>query len=288
MSPRDYLLYACVIFGWSTSWLPLKGQIGLVAPEVSVFWRFVIAAALCFLIARLQGLRLDFPARVHLRFAALGLLLFSTNFTLFYYASPHLASGLLAVVFSTASLLNILMLACLTRSVPPFRQLLASVIGLGGIVLIFLPELRLSAAALPALLLCVLGTLFFCAGNLVSASLQKQNVPVMSANSWGMVYGCGVLSIYAVVLGNPFIIDVAPAYLTGLVWLAVFSSVVAFACYLTLVGRIGAGRAGYATVIFPVFALLISTFFEGYGWTILSVAGIGLVLAGNLLMLRSR
>ena len=137
MSPRDYLLYACVIFGWSTSWLPLKGQVGFVAPEVSVLWRFIIAAALCFLIARLQGLKLAFPARLHLRFAALGLMLFSTNFTLFYYASPHLASGLLAVVFSTASLLNILMLACLSRSAPPPRQLLASVIGLGGIVLIF-------------------------------------------------------------------------------------------------------------------------------------------------------
>ena len=152
----------------------------------------------------------------------------------------------------------------------------------------FLPELRLSAAALPALSLCVAGTLFFCAGNLVSASLQKQHVPVMSANSWGMAYGCGVLSLYALVLGNPFIIDGGSAYLTGLVWLAVFSSVVAFACYLTLVGRIGAGRAGYATVIFPVFALLISTVFEGYSWTVLSAAGIGLVLAGNLLMLRSR
>ncbi len=288
MTPRDLFLYACVIFGWSTSWLPLKGQVGLVAPEVSVLWRFMIAAALCFVIARLQGLTLAFPLRLHLRFAALGGLIFSTNFTLFYYASPHLASGLLAVVFSTASLLNILMLACLTRSAPQPRQLLASVIGLGGIVLIFLPELRLSATALPALLLCVTGTLFFCGGNLVSASLQKQHVPVMSANSWGMIYGCAVLVVYALVLDNPFIIDVRPAYLGGLVWLAVFSSVVAFACYLTLVGRIGAGRAGYATVIFPVFALLISTLFEGYIWTWLSGAGIGLVLAGNLLMLRSR
>ena len=253
-----------------------------------MLWRFVIAAALCFLIARLQGLKLGFPLRFHLRFAALGLLIFSTNFTLFYYASPHLASGLLAVVFSTASLLNILMIACLTRSVPQPHQLLASVTGLCGIMLIFLPELRLSAAAFPALMLCVAGTLFFCAGNLVSASLQKQHVPVMSANSWGMVYGCGVLGLYALVLGNPLVIDTRLSYLGGLVWLAVFSSVVAFACYLTLVGRIGAGKAGYATVIFPVFALLISTVFEGYSWTLLSGAGIGLVLAGNLLMLRTR
>jgi len=288
MSSRDYLLYALVIFGWSTSWLPLKGQIGFVAPEVSILWRFMIAAALCFLIARFRGLTLRFPFYLHLQFAALGLCIFSTNFTLFYYASPHLASGLMAVVFSTASMMNILMVAGLTRTAPHPRELFASAIGLGGIILIFLPEFRLSLAALPALLLCIVGTLCFCAGNQVSAALQRQNVAVISANSWGMVYGCLVLALFALVLGNPFVIDYSLTYLSGLVWLAVFSSVLTFACYLTLVGRIGAGKAGYATVIFPVFALLISTVFEKYQWGVLPFAGICLVVAGNILMLRNR
>lgn len=287
MSPRDCFLYLLVIFSWSTSWLPLKGQVGFVAPEVSLLWRFMIAAALCFLLARFKGLMLRFPPNLHLQFAILGLLLFSTNFTLFYYASPYLASGLLAVIFSTASMMNILMVAGLTRTVPHPRQLFASAIGLVGIVLIFLPELSFSSAALPALLLCIAGTLCFCVGNQVSAALQRQNVPVISANSWGMVYGCLVLAVYALVLGNPFAIEQRLPYLFGLVWLAVFSSVLAFACYLTLVGRIGAGRAGYATIIFPVFALLISTAFEQYQWGVLSLVGICLVVAGNILMMRS-
>ena len=286
MSPRDYILYALVIFGWSTSWLPLKGQVGLVAPEVSILWRFMIAAALCFLLARFKGLTLRFPFHIHLQFAALGLLIFSTNFTLFYYASPHLASGLMAVVFSTASMVNILMVAGLTRTTPHPRQFFASVIGLSGIVLIFLPELRLSLVALHALLLCMAGTLCFCMGNQVSAALQRQNVAVISANSWGMVYGSLVLAFYAMVLGNPFVIDDRLPYLSGLVWLAVFSSVLTFACYLKLVGRIGAVKAGYATVIFPLFSLLISTVFEQYQWGVLSVAGICLVVAGNILVLR--
>ncbi len=288
MSPRDYLLYALVIFGWSTSWLPLKGQVGLVAPEVSILWRFMIAAALCFLLARFKGLTLRFPLQLHLQFAALGLLIFSTNFTLFYYASPHLASGLMAVVFSTASMMNILMVAGLTRTAPHSRQLIASAIGLGGIVLIFLPELRLSLIALPALLLCIAGTLCFCAGNQVSAALQKQNVPVISANSWGMAYGCIVLAFYALVSGNPFVLDYRFPYLFGLVWLSVFSSVLAFACYLTLVGRIGAGKAGYATVIFPVFALLISTVFESYSWSCPALIGLGLAICSNAIMARVR
>jgi len=57
---------------------------------------------------------------------------------------------------------------------------------------------------------------------------------------------------------------------------------------LMLIGKIGASRAGYATVVFPVFALLISTGFENYHWTLLGIAGLGLVVAGNIIMIRAR
>ena len=60
---------------------------------------------------------------------------------------------------------------------------------------------------------------------------------------------------------------------------------VAFACYLTLLGRIGSGRAAYATVMFPILALLISTFVEDYTWTIMSAAGLVLALTGNVVVL---
>ena len=88
--------------------------------------------------------------------------------------------------------------------------------------------------------------------------------------------------------GHEFTIVLSWKYLGGLIWLSVFSSVIAFACYLGLVGRIGAGKAGYAIVVFPVFALIISTLFEDYVWTGLGFLGIVCVLAGNFVMARTR
>ena len=287
MKRIDYLLYSLVIFGWSTSWLPVKGQVGPVNPEVSVLWRFLIATSLCFIISNYQKLPLIFPLKIHLKMALMGFFMFSTNFTLFYYASVNVASGLLAVVWSMTSVVNIFMIAIITQSKPNYLQLLASVIGLSGIFLIFIPELKISGLALESLLLCILGTISFCAGNLVSRSLQNQNIPVMSANSWGMFYGCLVLIIYALLLNHPFKISLETSYLLGLVWLSVFSTVLTFTCYLVLLGRIGAGRVGYATVVFPVFALLISTVFENYVWTPLAFIGVGLVLLGNIVMAKA-
>jgi drug/metabolite transporter (DMT)-like permease len=155
-------------------------------------------------------------------------------------------------------------------------------------MLIFIPELKVSKLALESLILCVIGTISFCSGNLVSRSLQNQNIPVMSANSWGMLYGCFVLVIYALVLDHPFKVSFEHSYLFGLLWLSVVSTVLTFTCYLTLLGRIGPGRVGYATIIFPIFALLISTVFENYVWTPLAFMGVGLVLLGNFIMTKAR
>ena len=63
-------------------------------------------------------------------------------------------------------------------------------------------------------------------------------------------------------------------------------SVVAFGVYFTLLGRIGAARAGYSSVLYPVIALAVSSVVEDYRWSALAVAGLALVFAGNVLVLR--
>ena len=288
MKPFELLLYSMVVFGWSTSWLPLKWQLGVVAPEVSLLWRFVIAATVMVLITIYLRQSLMFHWRTHLRLALLGLCIFSTNFAFFYHGGKGVASGLLAVVFSSASLVNVLMTAVLGRSRPRIAHLLAAMVGLTGVVCLFWPELQLSNTALTSLALCLIGTLFFCSGNMVSAACQKRGIPVFASASWGMLYGACYLALFSFISNHEFTIEPTAKYVLGLVWLALVSSVMTFAAYLSLIGRIGPSRAGYATVIFPVFALLISTVFESYTWSSLAFIGLGLVICGNVIMLRAR
>ena len=196
MTPRDYFLYAVMVFGWSTSWIMLKQQLGVVAPEVSPFWRYLAAALLMFsLSAVLKAAAL--AAHDHLRFLQLGLCLFSANFLLFYYAGSYGASGLLAVVFSTASLIIVLMVALISRQMLKWMHLLAAVIGISGVLLLYLPELRASETALVSLGLCLAGTLLFSTGNLVSAATQRAGLPVMGASMGnGLWYGvAGIVCI---------------------------------------------------------------------------------------------
>ena len=288
MKPFELLLYSMVVFGWSTSWLPLKWQLGVVAPEVSLLWRFVIAATVMFVISIYLRQSLIFHWRTHLRLALLGLCIFSTNFAFFYHGGKGVASGLLAVVFSSASLVNVVMTAVLGRSRPRIAHLFAAMVGLTGVVCLFWQELQLTETALTSLGLCLIGTLFFCAGNMVSVTCQKRGIPIFTSASWGMLYGACYLALFSFISNHAFTVEPTAKYVLGLVWLALVSSVMTFAAYLSLIGRIGPSRAGYATVIFPVFALLISTVFESYTWSGLAFIGLGLVICGNVIMLRAR
>ncbi len=65
----DGMLYAVTVFAWSTSWIALKMQVGVVAPEVSVAWRFILAAIVMFGWVAATGRPLRFPLKDHLRFA---------------------------------------------------------------------------------------------------------------------------------------------------------------------------------------------------------------------------
>ena len=284
----DFALYAATVFAWSTSWLALSWQVGVVDPQVSLLWRFALAAIIMLGICLATGQRLRFHWRYHLRFAGMGIFLFSTNFLLFYYAALGLVSGLLSVIFSTASVTNILMNTLVLRR--PLRPRVAFGAGLGvtGIAFMFWPEIAgqpLGGPAMIGLVLGIAGTLCFSAGNMISASNHQLGIPVFSASAIGMVYGALNCLIIALIAGSEFTIEPTWKYVGSLFWLVGFSTVMAFCVYLTLLGRIGADRAGYATVMFPAFALIISTFVEDYQWTALSLAGLALVAIGNVIIL---
>ncbi|MCK5276852.1 MAG: EamA family transporter, partial [Alphaproteobacteria bacterium] len=96
-------------------------------------------------------------------------------------------------------------------------------------------------------------------------------------------YGAVFMTILALLRGAPLSFDFSPGYVGSLLYLAIFGSVLAFGFYLTLLARIGADRAAYAAVVFPIVALIISTFLEAYVWTVPALVGVALILGGNVL-----
>lgn len=282
------VLYLITILIWGSTWLAIEFQLGVVPPEVSIVYRYALAAALLFGWCRLRGLPLGFGLAAHIRFALLGLLLFCLNYILTYEAQVYITSALSAIAFSTMLWMNIANARLFFGTRAGARVLAGSVLGIAGILALFLPEVRtfsFTDATLFGAALAVGGAFVASLGNIASQNAQRAGLPVLQSNAWGMLYGTVFTGLIALAQGNTFTFDASPGYVISLVYLAVFGSIVAFGSYLTLLGRIGAHRAGYAVVMFPVIALLLSFLFEGLALHANIIVGIALVMAGNVLVL---
>jgi drug/metabolite transporter (DMT)-like permease len=283
-----WALYTVVVLIWGSSWYGIEQQLGVVAPQVSLSYRFLLAAAILLAFCAVTRRSLRFPRAAVLLMAVQGLCLFCGNYILFYFAGAHLVSGLLAVCFSTMSMMNILNLALFFRQKIDRRAFLAALIGLTGLCLVFYPELAQSGlGAEPALGLglSLLATYLASLGNMVGVRLKALEIPVVQSNTIGMSFGAIFCVGFAFAAGAVFNYDPRPAYTVSLIGLALFATVIGFGCYLHLMQRIGAARAAYTSVMFPVVALTLSTFLEGYRWSPLAGMGFALVLSGNLLVL---
>ena len=289
---KNLLFYALTVGIWGSTWYAIKFQLNGIPTQVSVTYRFALATLLLWGWCCLRRMRLRFSGPDHFLLMLLGLTLFSTNYVFLYEAEKHVVSGIVAIIFSLLVVFNILNGRVFFGLQSPRRVIVGALLGLLGISLTFWPELRSmnsGSQSFWGITLSLAGTVSASFGNLLSARLQDRSIPVVPANAFGMLYGTVALLAYAVLSGAKFNFDFSAGYVGSLLYLALFGSVVAFGSYLTLVGRIGADRAAYVTILFPIVALLFSIAFEGYRLHWLAVLGIVCVLAGNgIVMVGSR
>ena len=135
------------------------------------------------------------------------------------------------------------------------------------------------------LILCIASVMIASLGNVTSGYNSKLKIPVMQSTAFAMLYGAIAMFIVAVVLDRPFTIDWSAPYVFSLIYLVIFGSIIAFNMYLTLISKIGAGKAAYTIVVVPVVAVIISTIFEGFVITEYTIIGMLMLIVGNVFAL---
>lgn len=281
-------LYLSTVLIWGTTWIAIHWQLGSVPVLTSVLYRFVIAASIMLPLVLLSR-RLQATSRQDHGFMVLqGMCLFSMNFVCFYTAGLNMSSGLLSVIFSSSTLFNAVNNRIFWGEKPSRAVFGAGLLGIAGLSLMFWPELALDSDKgidMGSIGLALLGTCLFSFGNMISVRHNKKGLKPFTSNAYAMIYGTLFLAALVAITGTPVVWDASPQYLGSLLYLAIIGTVAGFTAYLSLVSRIGANKAAYATVMFPVVALALSTVFEGYVWSLSSIGGLALVLLGNALIL---
>jgi len=287
------LLYFVVLLAWGSSWFAISFQLGDVAPQVSIVWRFLLASIILFIWCYFRGLKISFPWRDHLSWLLLGFFLFCVNYICAYFGTFYLASGLVCLIFSTLTLFTVFNGFVFFKKPIRLPILVGAVVGIAGLSVIFSNEISstdwsVESGVVKGFLWMLLATFFASIGMLLSGQFQARKMPLVQSNAFSMLYGSLILVSYIAMSDVSFSFNTSYSYVISLVYLALIASVIGFGVYLKLVGNIGADKASYVNIFTPTIALLLSTLFENYEWSWVGLIGVLLIIIGNIIVLYAK
>jgi len=290
--PRVIFPFLLLSLIWGSTWLVIRDQINSVPAGWSVTYRFIIAAAGMFVLAKTMRLKVSIDFHAHRWAILVGLLQFMLNFNLVYAAEHYVTSGLVAVLFALLIIPNAL-LGKFYLNKPVARNFwIGSFIAMAGVAMLILREYRAAPVGASEVLVgtglsiaAVIGVSF---ANVLQASHRLNRFPIVSVLAWAMFYGMLINIGWSLLFHGMPVWDYRPSYLGGIVYLAVIGSVVTFPLYFGLIRDIGPGKAAYTSVFIPIVAMLLSTLFEGYVWSGLAAAGAALAVVGLLVSMNAK
>ncbi|MBC7714239.1 MAG: DMT family transporter [Rhizobacter sp.] len=290
MNSRNILLFSVCSLIWGTTWFVIKFQIDSTSPVAGVFYRYVLAAVMMFAINILFIKKtLRYPLANHKFFLLQGLFNFCLNYILTYISEKQISSGLVALTFTALIYFNMFGMKVIFKKEISRNVIYGAILGFMGIVLLFWKELvnfNADRMTIYGIVIGIVATSFASIGNMFAYKNHQLKIPVMTFNAWGMLYGACFSLIIGLATHQSFVLPLTKSFMFSLTYLAFFGTVVAFWAYQTLVGTIGADRAAYTSIISPVIAIVISSFFENIVFTPQLYAGMILCFLGNLLALK--
>lgn len=290
LRPQIVIPFAIIALIWGSTWLAIKDQLDAAPPVWSVSWRFLLASAGLFVLAKLRGNPLGMDRAGHNIAFWIAVTQFLLNYNLVYEAELHLTSGVVAVLYALIIPVNAILGSRMLGQPVTARFVVGAAIGLAGTVLLAVHEARMAdlhGNVWLGLGLTAIGIVTACIANVIQALPSALRYSTVTLLAWAMLYGALLDAAFAWAVAGPPSLPLDARYLAGLAYLAIIGSVVTFPLYFHLIREMGAGNAAYINAVVPVVAMVLSTLFEGYRWSLLAVAGCVLALAGLVVSLRA-
>jgi len=282
------LIYILTVIIWGTTWFSIKLQVGHVAPEISIFYRYVIASTLLLIWCKSKKISLRFNKKDHVFLCLLGLSMFSIHYLFVFHATHYLVSGIIAVVFSGVSFFALLNNYLFFKIKPKLNVISGAMIGCAGLSIFFWDEintLSLEDNTFYGVFLCVIGVIIFSLGGAITKRNHNHGLDNLPCMTIGMCYGTFAIFLYALFMESQFSIPTDVTYWGSMLYLSIPGTIIAFFFYMKIIKDLGPEVAGYTTVLFPIIALVVSWLFEDYQWSLYDLIGFGLVMVGNMLVL---
>jgi drug/metabolite transporter (DMT)-like permease len=255
----NVLVWLILALIWSTTWIFIKIGLGDLPPIAFSSARFLLSVAILFAVIRIKGIALPRSAKEWRLIVLTGVLQFSINYSAVFWSEQYITSGLAAVLQATIPVFG---LAIGWMFLPDeritFQKVAAIILGIAGVAVIFIDQLRIENwLAFAGCVAVVIGA-YAAAQASVLTKAKASNIHPAAFVFCQMLCGLPLIIGYSLIKeGNPLTYNWSGTALGCILYLAVFGSVVAFWLYYWLLHRVESTKAMMISLVTPLLAVVI-------------------------------
>jgi len=284
------IVWLILSFIWGSTWSFIKVGLRDLPPITFAATRFLIAAAILWLIVVLRRAAIPRTGRDWLIIAWTGMIAFTVNYGLIFWGEQYITSGLAAVLQATIPAFGLVIAHYyLPAERMTMRKLAGVGIGIAGVGVIFYDQLKIEgAAAFWGSVAIVISSVCVAYSNVLIKAHCRHLDPATLAGGQ-MICGLAPLLVFGALWeGNPFLLRWTEPAIISILYLALVGSALAFLLYYWLVRKIEVTKTMLIALVTPVIALLIGriTLDEQVSWRV--GTGSAAILSGISLILVQR
>ncbi len=285
---KTLLAYLCVCIVWGSTYLAIRIGVSEFPPALFAGIRFVIAGLLMLGFARYKGLAFPETIEDKKRLAMVGLFLLVGGNGLVVWAEQWVHSGVASLLVATVPLF----MATLELLLPEGRSIgkkgwIGLLLGFSGVVLLVFTHSGSGAIDLKGTVILLLGTFSWSVGS-VYAKTFKASGSIVTHIGIEMLVGGIVLSSIGILLGEPARAHITAKGIGAILYLIFFGSILAYSCYIYILQKWPASKAGTYAYVNPPVAVLLGSLVLDEPFSIQVILSTLIILLGVLLVQTSK
>ena len=291
MGALPYFALAVVWVVWGSTYLAMRVVVAELPPAAAAGGRFLAAGLVMAVVARVVDREQPRPGRRQvLDYALVGTLLLAVGNGLVMWAERTIPSGMAALIVATVSVWFVLLDGLRPGGQPwTTRVWVGTLIGVAGAAILARPEGEVAAEHWLALLALQAACLAWVVGSLYAQSVPKR-LPLATAAAIEMLVAGVLLLAASRVLGEDLSVfaTASPRAWGGVVYLAVFGSLVGFTAFAYCLNELPASTVSTYAYVNPVVAVALGALVLGEALTPGLLVGGTLILVAVILTVRRK
>jgi drug/metabolite transporter (DMT)-like permease len=281
---REALAFAAIYLLWGGTFLAIRVAVLEIPPLLTAGLRFSAAGVVLYGWMRLRGQpRPTWTEWWHL--VVIAICMFVMTYGPLFWAAQYVPSGVVAVIEASLPITTAILEIFVFRTQRLHWRLAVGVaVGFSGVALLLIHNTGQHLALVPCLVILGAG-IAWSLGAVLSSRLSLPSSRPLCAGAEMMVGGFILLAVSASAGDLVPLPHVSPRAGLALVYMIVFGSLIAYTCYVWLLGRFSVTRVSSHAYVNPVVAIVIGHFVAGEIITGRSGAAAALIVVSVFLLL---